>query len=487
MGDETAVGIHERWAHLRFSVVGPLLAAPPARGQLRVELARLAEQQWRHPVTGKPVRFAVSTIERWYYGAVNATDPVGALRRKVRADRGRQPAVGYALAERVRRQHTEHPSWSYLLHYDNLAVLIREQPELGPLPSYSSLRRFMRAHGLSKQPSTTSLRDGQLRALERREGRETRSYEAEYVGGLWHLDFHDGSLKILTASGAWVRPHLLGILDDHSRLCCHAQWYLNETTECLVHGLVQALLKRGLPRALMSDNGAAMIATETVEGLQRLSILHQTTLPYAPHQNGKQENFWHRIESRLLAMLEGQPDLPLPLLNEATQAWVEMEYHHRLHSETGQTPLARFIDGPDVTRPCPELAKLRLAFTAAVSRKQRTSDGTVSIEGTRFEVPARLRHLHRLRIRYASWDLSHVWLVDEHTGVALDRLYPLDKVRNADGFRRPLTPPAVALTGAPQPAGIAPLLRELMSEYAATGLPPAYIPKDPGNDKDADQ
>jgi hypothetical protein len=27
------------------------------------------------------------------------------------------------------------------------------------------------------------------------------------------------------------------------------------------------------------------------------------------------------------------------------------------------------------------------------------------------------------------------------------------------------------------PVGIAPLLRELMAEYAATGLPPAYIPK----------
>ena len=28
----------------------------------------------------------------------------------------------------------------------------------------------------------------------------------------------------------------------------------------------------------------------------------------------------------------------------------------------------------------------------------------------------------------------------------------------------------------PPPSGIAPLLRELMNEYAATGLPPAYVP-----------
>ena len=70
------------------------------------------------------------------------------------------------------------------------------------------------------------------------------------MNGLWHLDFHHGSRKILTPEGEWIRPILLAILDDHSRLVCHAQWYLQETAESLIHGLVQACCKRGLPRAL---------------------------------------------------------------------------------------------------------------------------------------------------------------------------------------------------------------------------------------------
>ena len=37
---------HERWAHLRFGVVGGLLASPPAAGELRAELLRLAEKPW---------------------------------------------------------------------------------------------------------------------------------------------------------------------------------------------------------------------------------------------------------------------------------------------------------------------------------------------------------------------------------------------------------------------------------------------------------
>jgi hypothetical protein len=76
---------------------------------------------------------------------------------------------------------------------------------------------------------------------------------------------------------------LLGIIDDHSRLLCHLQWYLDETAESLIHGLCQAFMKRGRPRALMTDNGAAMVAEETTNGLAMLGVLHQTTLPYSPH------------------------------------------------------------------------------------------------------------------------------------------------------------------------------------------------------------
>jgi putative transposase len=289
----------------------------------------------------------------------------------------------------------------------------------------------MVAHGwLRRRRVPRGQRPGERLAEERQEARETRSYEAEYVGGLWHLDFHHGSMKILNAHGEWVRPVLLAILDDRSRLACHAQWYLSETAASLVHGLVQAFLKRGLPRALLTDNGGPMLAAETTQGLQRLAVVHHTTLAYSPHQNGKQEVFWAQVEGRLLAMLEGQPDLALGLLNEATLAWVEMEYQRTQHKETRQTPLARWLDGPAVSRPCLPVEDLRLAFTAAVERTQRQSDGTLSLAGMRFEVPGRFRHLRRIALRYASWDLRCVWLIDERTGSVLDRLYPLDRARN---------------------------------------------------------
>ena len=187
------------------------------------------------------------------------------------------------------------------------------------------------------------------------------------------------------------------MLDDRSRLCCHLQWYLSEGAEELCHGLTQALLKRSVPRSLLTDNGSAMLATETTQGLARLGMVHETTLPFSPHQNGKQENFWTQIEGRLLPMIEGVADLSLRQLNEATQAWVELEYNRKLHSELGQSPLVAYQKGPDIGR----------------------------------------RRAARM------------------------------------------TPLAAAPIA---PVGLAPLLEKLIARYAATGLPPAYLPKDEQGD-----
>ncbi len=125
-------------------------------------------------------------------------------------------ALPQALAEHLFRQCRDYEHWAYQLHYDNLATRMKADRSLGPVHSYSTVRRYMQAHGLS-----------------------------------------------------------------------------------------QAIQKRGLPRALLTDNGSAMIAEEVTEGLLRLGIVHELTLPYSPYQNGKQECFWANLEGRLLAMLGG--------------------------------------------------------------------------------------------------------------------------------------------------------------------------------------
>lgn len=475
--DESA----ERWARLRFAIVGPLLAAPPAQGELREQLQVLADRQWTHPITKDPTSFAVSTIERWYYLARSAPqDPVAALRRQTRVDRGRFRAMPDSLARILEQQYLAHPSWSYLLHAQNLAAAVEEEPV--QVPSYSTVYRFMKKNGWLKKRRRRGPRSP-CGAAPVVESREVRSYEAEYVNGLWHFDFHEGSLPVLLPSGEQEKPHLFALMDDHSRWGCHLQWYLQETAEVLADGLTQAILKHGIPRSALSDNGAAMKAGETRRGFLRLGIHHKRTLAYSPHQNGKQEVFWAQVEGRLLAMLEGCKDLTLAQLNEATQAWLEREYHRSVHSETQQTPLDRFLSGNSVSRDAPNVETLRQAFCIETTRRQRRSDGTVTLGGVRLEVPNRFRHHERIHLRYARWNLSHVDLIDEPEGQILARLFPVDKVRNADGRRRRVEP--YAEPEADKDSGIAPLLAKYIDEHRQSGLPPAYCPQIPPEDNDS--
>ena len=142
-------------------------------------------------------------------------------------------------------------------------------------------------------------------------------------------------------------------------------------------------------------------------------------------------------------------------------------------------------------------AALRLAFTRSERRTLRKSDGTAVIEGRRFEVPNQYRHISLPEVRFAAWDLTQVHLVDPQTGTVLCRLFPQDKAANASGLRRglqpiatepgtpsppPATPPS-PMPPSPTPArGIGPLLERMLERQAATGLPPAYLPKDEGDD-----
>ncbi len=475
----------QRWAQLRFAIVGPLLAAPPPIGELRNQLEDLSKKTWCHPTTGLPVTFSFATIERWFYAVRRAQDPIRSLRRKQRDDAGQPRCLSQALSDTIKHQYLAHQGWTVQLHYDNLVERIKQDSTLGPLPSYASVLRHMRANAWHRQKRPKRQTAGTVMAEERLERREVRSFEVDHVQGLWHLDFHHGSRQIITSQGRWVKPMLLAIMDDHSRLVCHCQWYLDETTEALVHGVSQAIQKRGLPRALLTDNGSAMSADEFCQGLERLSILHKNTLPYSAYQNGKQEVIWAFVEGRLMAMLESVADLTLTELNDITQAWVEEDYNRHHHREIDTTPLRRFLDSPSVSRTSPSSQQLRQAFRQQVTRRQRRSDGTLSLAGGRFEIPNCYRSLEKITVHYARWNLSAVDMVDSQSHAILSRLYPLDKSANANGHRRPLAqdvtlpkkadgnPPSAQLNEERYP----PLLKKLIEDYAATGKPPAYLPQ----------
>ncbi len=202
--------------------------------------------------------------------------------------------------------------------------------------------------------------------------------------------------------------------------------------------------------------------------------MHVAALQFLCSARSKRDGYRPPVKFDLGALSKKYSLRPL-LPNEITQVWVEQAYHRDHHTEIGTSPLQRYLDAPGVGRDCPDSLTLRQAFRCTVTRRQRRSDGTLSLAGKRFEIPSRYRHLERPTVRYARWDLRTVDLIDPHTGAILCPLYPLNKADNAAGRRRAVHAPP-ADPAPPSGEALPPLLRKLLAEHAATGLPPAYLP-----------
>ncbi|MBV8329386.1 MAG: IS481 family transposase, partial [Verrucomicrobia bacterium] len=89
-----------------------------------------------------------------------------------------------------------------------------------------------------------------------------------------------------------------------------------------------------------------------------------------PFKTGNKKPFGTGSMDACYRCSNGVADLTLDQLNEATQAWIEMEYNRAVHSELGEAPLHRYLGHRDVGRPCPSSAELKITFTAEVDRTQ---------------------------------------------------------------------------------------------------------------------
>ena len=128
--------------------------------RLKAAIEGLAGRTWQHPTTGEPHPLRLLHHRALDYRArkEKRNDPVGMLRRRVRANAGRRHAISDAARRAVFAQNTAHEGWSVQLHRDDLVALAETKPELKPVPSCPTLRRFMKADGLDKRRRVTSRR-----------------------------------------------------------------------------------------------------------------------------------------------------------------------------------------------------------------------------------------------------------------------------------------------------------------------------------------
>jgi hypothetical protein len=181
------------------------------------------------------------------------------------------------------------------------------------------------------------------------------------------------------------KSYLIAIIDDHSRLIPHAEFYLSEGIDSYLDALEQAFLKRGLPRKLYVDNGPAFRSRqlEYITASLGVSLIHAR--PYKPQGKGKIERWFRVVRTSFLSMI--RDPLKLWELNEWLTGWIEEEYHRRRHGSTGQSPFQRFTANMECLRPAPD--DLRDYFRK-VARRKVAKDRSITFEGKLYEAPVSL-------------------------------------------------------------------------------------------------
>ncbi|NNJ84028.1 MAG: DDE-type integrase/transposase/recombinase [Gammaproteobacteria bacterium] len=414
-------------ALFRLSVLGALVSRERLdRGELKSELERLAARDYDIPGSSKTL-LSAKTIEGWYYAY--RKEGIEGLEPHPRSDSGLSK-LSPKLQALLLAAKRENPRRSIRV----LKRLMEEEGYAGKDElSRSAIHRLLQRHDLSRPTCLDSPKE------------EFRRFQAPYAGDIWYGDVMHGPRIIV--DGRRRRIYLVTVMDDASRLVAHSAFCLGETALDIEGVLKQALLKRGRPRKLVVDNGAAYRALSLQSICARLKIHLIYCRPYAPEGKGKLER-WHRtLRGQFLTEMDFQ-DLSLDDINARLWAWVEQSYHRNGHDGLdGLTPLARYQKDLSRVRSLGEYAAtIDQLFYHRQSRKVR-KDGTVSCGGRVYEVPYEL----------SGWTIYV--LVDPHRevvvgiedgeGKSLGPVTELDPVANS---HRPRTKPNNDTLPEPAPA-----------------------------------
>jgi transposase InsO family protein len=350
-------------ALFRFSLIAPLLnnqAADP-----KAYLEEMASRVWDVPHYGKK-EYNFRTIQRWLleYRKHN----IDGLKPQPRSDRGSSRVIADDLGEQIVNRRTENPHLSVMLFYDLLAkegVLLRSKV------SYHSLYRFLRNKGLAKP------------ILDDVTPKDRKKFAFDEVNRMWQGDMMVGP-KVLVG-GKKRQSFLFAFLDDCSRMFTHACFVLDQSLDAMKRVYIEAVLRRGIPGIVYLDNAKIYRSQLFHTACARMGTTVAHTEPFDGASKGKIERAFRTVRQRFLA-LHPEPLSSLDELNQLFWRWLEDDYHRRVHSSLGISPLDKYLSQIQTVRVADDPEAVWKLF---MRREQRrvNNDATISIQSRVFEVP----------------------------------------------------------------------------------------------------
>jgi transposase InsO family protein len=405
----------QKIALFRFGVISGILSVKETEKGMREErIGEVTSKEWDIPYSGRSY-IGRSTVRDWLKRYEESDCSIESLFPRDRCDQGKarcMDAETEATLLTLRRE----------LRAASLPVLLRTARQRKILPpefnaSSQSIYRLFKRYGLDEP-------------LVVRE--DIRRFEAELPNDLWQSDCLHG--PVVVVEGKQRKSFGFALIDDHSRLVPHAEFYLRENIESFNDALRKALRKRGLPRKLYVDNGPYFRSHHLDYSAASLGIALIHCTAYRPVGKGKIERFNRSIRMQFLSTLpEG---LSLEELNNRFQTWIDSEYHLRIHGTTGEKPIERYIRHLHLIRTAPNNLDdyFRLRTPRTVDK-----DRTVSLLGKIYEAPVELisrkvilvyqpQDLHRIEVFHNDKSYGFLQPLNPHINCTIKRRHKITEI-----------------------------------------------------------
>ncbi len=369
----------ESVALFRYGLIAPLI-----NGQEKNQkeyLAKIAGEVYQVPYYGRK-EYTPKAIERWL--RCYRRNGFDGLKPSPRSDRGMSRVVPEMQEELILEYRKDKPDMPISIFYDRL---LKEGIVVSSQISRSTVYRLLKKHGMTG------------REIKKEPERKRFSYDR--VNILWQGDTAVG--PYLTVDKKKVKTYLFAFIDDCSRIIPYAKFLYLDNTDSLKVVFKEALIRRGIPRIVYVDNAKIFRSDIFHIACASLGINLAHSKAYDASSRGKIERFFRTVRQRFLSGLENMNSLDE--LNSKFWAWLEEDYHRRVHSSLEMTPLDVYLSQVSNVRTVEDPEALDLLFLKREFRKVK-HDGTISINRKLFEVDSEFIG-EKIEVRFEN-DLSRV-------------------------------------------------------------------------------
>lgn len=346
------------------------------------------------------------------------------LLQKTREDIGQTRAITQSILDKAAELRQELPERS-------VRRIIRILEGEGTVKKGEVSRSTLSRHLLKMGFGATELKNEKIT------GNAARRFQKSGRNMLWQSDIKYGPY-IPTPNGGKKRTYMLAIIDDATRLVCHAEFYDNQRLPILEDCLRKAILKYGKPDAVYVDNGKIYVSRWFRIACAKLGIRHINTKAYSPESKGKIERF-NRTMEEFLQELSLEKVKSLEELNKKFRIWLDEGYNSDEHSSLkGISPIQAYSADPKKVR----FATPEECYDAFLWEDTRKVDNTGCIKLNGNEYEAGIEYIgKKVDIRYDPFDMSlvEIW----YSGERRKKVAPLKVGEYCGRIEKEKKPPTV--------------------------------------------